>query len=249
MPLNIGDNQLVLTREDFDSLYRGKPVDDVTLGYVPWDIGAPQPCVVHWHESGRVAGPVLDAGCGTGHNSIYLAEQGLRVTGFDFASSAVERARTVTATHGLPPGNPEFAVADATALAMEKRYATVIDSALYHCLTKEQRVTYLRGLHSVTLPSARLLLSCAADTAPPGTPGPTRISRTELENDLQATGWTVEEIVQDLGETAFKPQHLQELARLLDTADFDPSHLTVNEQGHVLFPVWLVTAHATAAHH
>jgi len=34
-------------------------------GPAPWDIGRPQPAIVRLASEGGIAGPVLDAGCGT----------------------------------------------------------------------------------------------------------------------------------------------------------------------------------------
>lgn len=36
----------------------------------PWDIGRPQPAIVGVAFRGAFTGPVLDAGCGTGENSL-----------------------------------------------------------------------------------------------------------------------------------------------------------------------------------
>jgi 2-polyprenyl-3-methyl-5-hydroxy-6-metoxy-1,4-benzoquinol methylase len=36
----------------------------------------------------------IDIGCGAGHNAAWLADQGLEVTGVDFADHAIERARS-----------------------------------------------------------------------------------------------------------------------------------------------------------
>ena len=42
---------------------------------------------------GHVPGVALDLGCGEGRNSIWLADQGWRVTAVDFALKALDRAR------------------------------------------------------------------------------------------------------------------------------------------------------------
>ena len=48
----------------FNPAYRGTP---------PWDIGRPQPDFVRLEEAGEIRGSVLDVGCGSGENVLYLA--------------------------------------------------------------------------------------------------------------------------------------------------------------------------------
>ena len=61
---------------------------------LPWDSGTPDPMLVALIESGAIApGRTLEVGCGTGTNSIYLAERGFDVVGVDIAPLAVEQAR------------------------------------------------------------------------------------------------------------------------------------------------------------
>lgn len=42
-------------------------------GPAPWDIGRPQPAIVRLASEGKLAGAVLDAGCGTGENALHVA--------------------------------------------------------------------------------------------------------------------------------------------------------------------------------
>ena len=59
----------------------------------PWDIGRPQPAFVRLADEGRLTGRLLDAGCGTGENSLLAASHGADVTGIDVAPTAIARAR------------------------------------------------------------------------------------------------------------------------------------------------------------
>ena len=53
-------------------------------------------------EVGDLApGNALDVACGEGRNAVWLAEQGWRVTGVDFSSVALARARAVAARRGV----------------------------------------------------------------------------------------------------------------------------------------------------
>ena len=56
---------------------------------------------------------VLDVGCGTGENSVYLAEKyGCRVTGFDISERMVERANERAVSSGLED-RLSFSIGDA----------------------------------------------------------------------------------------------------------------------------------------
>jgi SAM-dependent methyltransferase len=68
----------------FEEAYRGTP---------PWDIGRAQPAVERLARGGAFPGSVLDAGCGTGENTLLLAALGAEAWGLDQVPAAVERAR------------------------------------------------------------------------------------------------------------------------------------------------------------
>ncbi|MEO8034779.1 MAG: class I SAM-dependent methyltransferase [Acidobacteriota bacterium] len=63
-------------------------------------------------EATRGLGPVADLGCGPGHVSRYLSDQGVSITGVDFSTGMITVAR------GRNPGI-EFRVGDMTALDFE----------------------------------------------------------------------------------------------------------------------------------
>ena len=166
-------------RGTFENAYAGKP---------PWDIGKPQGALAEAVD--LVAGPVLDAGCGTGENALFLAARGHPVIGIDFVEQAIRMARGKAADRGL---TAEFQVKDALTLSdWDQRFATVIDSGLFHVLSDDDRARYVAGLTHVTEPGGRLLLLCFSDEEP-GTEGPRRISQREIRAAF-AGAWTVEEI-------------------------------------------------------
>ncbi len=69
-------------------------------GRAPWDTGRPQPGIVKLAEAGQIRGSVLDVGCGTGENLLYLAAHGHEAWGLDFAPVAIERAKAKAAKLG-----------------------------------------------------------------------------------------------------------------------------------------------------
>ena len=163
----------------FETAYAGK---------APWDIGKPQRAIAE--SVHLVTSPVLDAGCGTGENALFLAVSGHHVTGIDFVDEAIRMARRKAAERDL---TVEFQVKDAMTLGdWDKRFATVIDSGLFHVFSDEDRVRYVAGLTHVTEPGGRLLLLCFSDEEP-GTHGPRRVTQREIRAAFE-NSWTVGEI-------------------------------------------------------
>src|SRR6202158_380979 len=62
-------------------------------GPAPWDIGQPQVAIVRVASEGGFTGAVLDAGCGTGENTLHVASVGLSVLGVDVAETALTMNR------------------------------------------------------------------------------------------------------------------------------------------------------------
>ena len=80
---HIGRILCALVKNGFDSAYLGTP---------PWDIGRPQAEIVELEEKGGIRGSVLDCGCGTGENAMYLTGKGHEVWGIDAAPNAIRKA-------------------------------------------------------------------------------------------------------------------------------------------------------------
>jgi cyclopropane fatty-acyl-phospholipid synthase-like methyltransferase len=162
--------------------------EDMYAGPAPWDIGKPQPPFMAIAD--RVKSPVLDAGCGTGEHSLFFAARGHRVMGIDFVEEAIRRARAKAAERRLAV---DFLVEDATTLGdWDRRFASVIDSGLFHVFSDEDRRRYVEGLTQVVAPGGRVFLMCFSDQEP-GTEGPRRVARQELY-DAFADGWEVESV-------------------------------------------------------
>jgi cyclopropane fatty-acyl-phospholipid synthase-like methyltransferase len=169
----------VPNRATFEGFYAGK---------APWDIGKPQQSFVAVAD--RVTSPLLDAGCGTGETALFFGARGHQVIGIDFVEEAIRRARVKAAERGLAV---EFLVKDALTLgAWGRRFASVLDSGLFHVFTDDDRRRYVQGLAQVVEPGGRLFLMCFSD-AEPGAEGPRRVSRQELY-DAFAGGWEVESV-------------------------------------------------------
>ncbi len=169
-------------------------------GPAPWDVGQPQPAVVRLAGEGRFSGAVLDAGCGTGENALHLASMGLSVLGVDVAETALAIARTKAEQRGI---EVEFAVADALQLhGLGRRFATVLDSGLFHSFQAEERAGYLTSLAAVTEHDGTLYVLCFSNDGPD--PGPHPVSRQDLRAAFHSgTGWHLASIEPDRLQTRF----------------------------------------------
>jgi len=164
----------------WDSAYRGAPP--------PWDIGRPQPIVEAIASAGGFRGRVLDAGCGTGENALYLASRGFEVVGVDWAELAICAARAKATERGLAA---TFVVADATRLPEEAPgpFNSAVDSGLFHTFDDADRARYVRSLAGVLEPGAMLHVLCFSDSEP-GDWGPRRVTEAEIRAAF-ADDWRV----------------------------------------------------------
>jgi SAM-dependent methyltransferase len=179
----------------------GRPWDaSYEDGPAPWDIGRPQRPVVQLAGDGGFAGAVLDAGCGTGENALYLASLGLSVVGIDVAETALAMARKKADERGL---NAEFIAADAFELdRLGRRFKTVLDCGLFHTCDSEERPRYVASLASVTEHEGTLHVLCFSDQGPDTGPHP--VSKEDLRAAFNArTGWSVDAIEPTRVDTTF----------------------------------------------
>lgn len=168
-------------RERFESAYQGQ---------APWDIPGPQPAIVGLEEAGAIRGAVLDAGCGTGENALYLAARGHEVWGIDYIPVAVERAVAKARERGL---DVHFREANALELgSLGRQFVTLIDCGLFHTFVDEDRPAYVAALAQVMRPGGRVHILCFSDQEPPGE-GPRRVTQQEIR-DAFRDGWHVESI-------------------------------------------------------
>ncbi len=123
----------------------------------PWDTGVTPPELVSLVESGAVRpGRALDLGCGTGTNSIYLAQHGFAVVGVDFARKAIASARSKARRAGV---TAEFIVGDVTRLdALRDPFDLILDVGCFHSLQASNRARYVQTLNRLSHPGTTVLL-------------------------------------------------------------------------------------------
>jgi cyclopropane fatty-acyl-phospholipid synthase-like methyltransferase len=133
---------------------------------------------------------ILDSGCGTGENSIFLAKKGYDVLGIDSAPRAIQKAREKVAREEL---NVDFRVHDALDLrSLGKRFDTVIDSGLFHVFDDGDREKYIESVAGVLATGGSLHVLCFSDREP-GSWGPRRIQE-QVFHSLFKDNWRIEKV-------------------------------------------------------
>jgi SAM-dependent methyltransferase len=176
----------------WDDAYRGQP---------PWDIGRPQRVLIDLDAAGRVGASVLDVGCGTGENALYLAERGHEVWGIDVSNVAIERAMLKSHARRLPV---VFLAADALDPdAVGRTFDTLIDCGCFHTLPDEDRPRYAVSMRALSAPDSALHIMCFSEAEPAGW-GPRRVTQAELQATF-AGDWRTDSIVAVQFETRLGP--------------------------------------------
>jgi SAM-dependent methyltransferase len=139
----------MLHRLFFDFMYR--------FQRPPWDTGITPPEVVSFVEQREgKPGRALDLGCGTGTNSLYLAQHGFQVVGVDFSSKAISLARIKGHQTGLPV---EFVRADVTHLDFLKEpFDLILDIGCFHAIPRAARARYAGHIARLTRPKSTYML-------------------------------------------------------------------------------------------
>ena len=134
-------------RAHWDARYRS--------GQTPWDTGITPPEVLEFWREPAEPSPgaiVLDIGCGTGLNTLFLARQGLSAVGFDLSGQALQHANRRLDAHlreGPFPrgGTATFVQADVSRLPIDRAGAVyALDIGCLHSLPDARRSAYAEGV-------------------------------------------------------------------------------------------------------
>ncbi|HVO69600.1 MAG TPA: class I SAM-dependent methyltransferase [Aggregatilineaceae bacterium] len=125
-----------------------------------WDTGKTPPEVIEAFAHNKIVpGPVIDLGCGTGTNVIYMAQQGREAIGIDFVPEAVGKARLKAEKAGVSD-RTHFLVADVTRLNRLNlpSCSFALDMGCFHGLTREGQRRYVEGLYDQMIPGGQYML-------------------------------------------------------------------------------------------
>jgi 2-polyprenyl-3-methyl-5-hydroxy-6-metoxy-1,4-benzoquinol methylase len=137
---------------EWDQIYRKYPLE--SWG---WELGKPRPVLVEFVETGIIKkGETLDLCCGAGTNTVYLAEQGFKVTGIDISKRAIQYARA-QAEHD----HINFMIQSFVDLSFrEETFDFVFDMGCFHHVEPKDRHRFIEGVHRVLKNGGDYLLTC-----------------------------------------------------------------------------------------
>lgn len=151
-------------------------------GNLPWDTGHPSTELQRVIEQVAIQPcRALEIGCGTGSNSVWLAQQGFDVTGVDLAPLAVEKAKARAESVGV---KAQFVAADVLQLPeLGGPFSFFFDRGCYHAVRRSAPGQYAPAVARQLAPGA-LGLILAGNAREPHDPGPPVVTEEQIRDEL-----------------------------------------------------------------
>lgn len=153
-------------------------------GDTPWDNEVPDSQLRRvLAKYGIAPCRVLELGCGTGTNAVYLAQQGFEVTAFDVSPLAVAKAGSRAAAAGASVRLLESDVFDLPPLG--EPFPFVFDRGVYHVVRRQNARRFRDVVAGLTAPGGwYFTLAGNANEENPPEGGPPRVSAEEICREL-----------------------------------------------------------------
>ena len=146
-------------RQYWESMYK------MPLEEIPWEIrDTPSELREVIEELNVSGGKALDAGCGTGNYSVFLARNGYKVVGVDYSEEALEIAKQNNERqYHLPI---DYIHADLTTLAElldTGSFDLILDYRVFHHLPEQDAKVYAAQCARLLKPNGYLLIICNSE--------------------------------------------------------------------------------------
>jgi SAM-dependent methyltransferase len=151
-------------------------------GDPPWETGRPSPELQRVLRAHHVPPcRALELGCGTGTNSVWLAQQGFEVTGLDVAPLALERAEARARVAGV---SVRFLQADVLVPPdLGAPFAFFFDRGCYHAVRRANPRDYAPAVARLLDPRA-VGLVLAGNAREPHDVGPPVVTEQQIRDEL-----------------------------------------------------------------
>ena len=156
--------------------------DSYRDGNLPWDTGRTSSELQRVFSRNTIQPcRTLELGCGTGTNSVWLAQQGFEVTGIDVAPLAVEQANKRAQAAGV---QVHFVVADVLQLPdLDGPFAFFFDRGCYHAVRRSAPQQYAPAVARQLASGGRGLI-LAGNAREPHDPGPPVVTEEQIRDEL-----------------------------------------------------------------
>lgn len=149
----------------------------------PWDTGRVDPHLAALVKAGTISAcRVLEVGCGTGSDAVWMAGQGFEVTGVDLSATAITRARRRARESNLP--------VDFRSGSFPVGYGghdLVYDCGCFHAFGGEaERLHFAREVARCLEPGGRWLSIIGSTDGPPRDHGPPRLSANHVVGAVES---------------------------------------------------------------
>jgi 2-polyprenyl-3-methyl-5-hydroxy-6-metoxy-1,4-benzoquinol methylase len=148
----------------------------------PWDTGHPSTELQRViAEENIQACRVIELGCGTGTNAVWLASQGFEVTAVDLSPLAVGRAQERAVAAGV---HVRFLTADVlNPPDLGGPFEFFFDRGCYHVVRRVDAPAFLQTLRKISWPGTTGLI-LAGNAREPHDPGPPVVTEEEIRAEL-----------------------------------------------------------------
>lgn len=160
------------TTRDFNERYK--------MNDTPWELGRPDNNLIHYICNWPIPpGKALEIGCGTGHNSIWLAENGFNTFGIDLCEDAISKAK---ARPNTTPCKVRFDTLNFLEANLEDApFSFAFDRGCFHTMNSADDREKFASLVAHHLGAKGLWLSfIGSDDAPPREGGPPRLTASQI---------------------------------------------------------------------
>jgi SAM-dependent methyltransferase len=140
-------------------------------GTARWDLGQPAPPLVHLFTSPDAPAPgrVVVLGSGSGHDAVFLAQQGFEVTGVDFAPAAIATASHLAAEAQVSVTWLQCDIFDLLP-AYEQQFDYVVEHTCFCALAPDLRERYVQLVHQLLKPDGQYIGLFFTHSRPGGPP-------------------------------------------------------------------------------
>lgn len=154
---------------------------------LPWDTGKAAPeLTAYFSRVSTIPKSVLELGCGTGTNAIWMVQQGCKVVATDISPTAIEWAQNKAKSAGV---NVEFKVSDICKEnpVVPNSVDFVFDRGVFHVMAPDMRSHFAKKVSEALTPGGMWL--CLAGSCDqkrePDSPGPPQLSAVELFTHIE----------------------------------------------------------------